>query len=48
MRDCAGEADELGYVRELEADVRRADPRALADTDCWWAVILEQARDGML
>lgn len=35
-------------VDALASQLRARDPRALADPDAWWSVVVEQIRDGLL
>ena len=42
------EAEELAAVESFAATIRQIDPRCLAEPENWWAVIVEQMRDGQL
>jgi hypothetical protein len=35
-------------IAKTEQEMRASDPTALSDPECWWAVIVEQMRAGLL
>ena len=42
------EDDAQNLIRRIEDEMRRVDPTAFADPECWWLTIFEQMRLGCL
>ena len=48
IQGCTTEEAELACVDRLEDDLSAVDAAALESEECWWAMVVEQARDGLL
>lgn len=42
------ETSELAEVARLRESLKQIDAAALAEPDAWWAMVVEQAEDGLL
>jgi hypothetical protein len=48
VRRARSEVDEAELAAEVQRLIAAVDPLALGDSEHWWAVVLEQAEEGLL